>query len=189
MLPETRALISLMERFKPDRIVSVHAHERVKVEGDAPGVFVDPKGGIDPVTRKARNQAGAADDELTRQLAVRAAEYVPAALRNEAFAGNTFVRGSAKNAGSSKNAGSREDVGSPGNVHYASSEHGEGNSLGMYAPVATSARQAATTITVEVPKFVDKGALDQTTQAHADAIYEVILGGVIEKKEKKRKTK
>ncbi|WP_439677663.1 hypothetical protein [Embleya sp. MST-111070] len=45
----------------------------------------------------------------------------------------------------------------------------------MYAPVPTSARQGATTITVEVPEFPTKAALDQVTAAHAEAIDGIIL--------------
>ncbi|MFI1580245.1 hypothetical protein [Embleya sp. NPDC020630] len=169
MLPETRALLALLERFKPQRVVSVHAHGLTTKEGDAPGVFVDPRG-IDPRTQAVTDKAaGEADDRLTARLAGRAAEKVPEDLRAAAFAGNTFRKTSAPDAGSPT------DVGTPGNVRYASSAHGEGNSLGMYAPVPTSARQGATTITVEVPEFPTKAALDQVTAAHAEAIDEIIL--------------
>lgn len=87
MLPETRALLSLMERFNPQRIVSVHAHRLTKGVGDAPGVFVDPRG-IDPRTGAVKDSAAVtADDALTTELMSRAVAYVPTSLRAGSFAG------------------------------------------------------------------------------------------------------
>src|SRR4029453_6897469 len=63
MLPETRILLSLIERFQPERLASIHDHSlkqdchpcvggaASKCGGEGPGIFVDPRG-IDPVTNK-----------------------------------------------------------------------------------------------------------------------------------------
>ncbi|MFD9892302.1 DUF4157 domain-containing protein [Amycolatopsis sp. NPDC059027] len=157
LLPETRALIKLMERFKPTRIVSVHSHSLTSKIGDAPGVFVDPRG-TDPNTGKLTDpKAAAADDALTQELLAKTRSHARDA-RPSAFAGN---------------APRRTEI-AP-NVHYSSSEHAEGNSLGMYGPVATAERPAATTITVELPKLTDKAELDKLVDAHVAGLDEVIL--------------
>jgi hypothetical protein len=167
MLPETRALTHLLETFKPTRIVSVHAHGTGKKVGDAPGVFVDPRGtnprtgALDDPDPKAAAAAQAEDLDLTSRL-LSAAQWrvTRRGGRREAFTGNAPHPGST----------------SP-NLVYATSAHAEGNSLGMYGPVATSARPAATTITVEVPALKPKARkdLDEVVTAHAQAIDEVIL--------------
>lgn len=158
MLPETRVLLALLERFKPERIVSVHAHGLGTTVGDAPGVFVDPRG-TDPRTGAATDPAAnAADQALTQSLLAHSSAATPAAQRGAAFAGNAPRAGS-----------------TTPNVLYTSSVHGEGNSLGMYGPVATAARPAATTITVEVPEFGSTAQLDPVVDAHTAAIDDVIL--------------
>jgi hypothetical protein len=60
MLPETRFLLQLIERFQPERLAAIHAHSRMSLchpckdtkeracGGEGPGIFVDPRG-IDPV--------------------------------------------------------------------------------------------------------------------------------------------
>src|SRR5207245_11760729 len=103
------------ERFHPQRIVSVHAHSIGSVLGDAPGVFVDPRG-INPRTGRpddpnptAATAAAAADDALTQSLfskardLVNASRGVSAVDRSRAFAGHV----SAGTTG-------------PANVHYPS---------------------------------------------------------------------
>jgi hypothetical protein len=159
MLPETRALIALLERFQPTRIVSVHSHGPSQKVGDAPGVFVDPRG-IDPSTGKVTAPAAvAADDGLTQKLLARAQLLTPEGIRAKAFAGNAPKKGT-------------KDP----NVRYATTAHQEGNSLGMYGPVATPARPAATTITIEVAQGMPVGNnLDALIDAYRDAIDEVIL--------------
>lgn len=59
MIPETRILIGLIERFQPERIASVHAHSLKNIVGDAPGIFVDPRG-VDPRTGTVPSPAQAA---------------------------------------------------------------------------------------------------------------------------------
>ncbi len=43
MLAENRMLVHLIERFQPERLVSVHQHHLGSRRGDSPGVFVDPR--------------------------------------------------------------------------------------------------------------------------------------------------
>jgi len=55
---ENRILISLVERFQPQRVASIHAHSSKNVQGDAPGVYVDPR--TDAAGKKA--DIGIAED-------------------------------------------------------------------------------------------------------------------------------
>lgn len=158
MLPETRALIALLERFKPTRIVSVHSHGGGG-RGNAPGVFVDQRG-TDPTSGAVTDAAaGTADLALTRKLFDRASAGTPKGISGAAFAGNVPAKGS-----------------TDPTLVYATTAHPEGNSLGMYGPVATRSRPAATTITVELPRMkAGSSDLDALIDAHRDAIDEVIL--------------
>jgi hypothetical protein len=155
MIPETRILIGLIERFQPERIASVHGHSLKRVVGDAPGIFVDPRG-IDPRTGAVTNAAQGAEDDRLATAMVRegrsrlAATPLPATTRGRApfdpFFGNAP-------AGSSSSS-----------VHYASTVHAEGSSLGTWAPVPVTgagARAGITTVTVEVPEY------DPTTAGRA----------------------
>jgi hypothetical protein len=121
-------------------------------------VFVDPRG-VDPRTGRVTDPAAmAADDALTASLLAQSRANTPGALQAQAFAGNAPRRGT-----------------TGPNVRYTSSAHGEGNSLGMYGPVASSARPAATTITVEVPALSSTAQSDPVVNAHVGAIDEIIL--------------
>src|SRR5262249_4138649 len=79
MLPETRILISLIERFQPERLASIHDHSLkqnchpcvggkvTKCGGEGPGIFVDPRG-IDAASNKiTKPDEVNADDLLARQ--------------------------------------------------------------------------------------------------------------------------
>jgi hypothetical protein len=68
MLPENVMLAALIEHFKPSRIASVHAHRPKTDTGDAPGIYVDPRGGIDRTTDTAITKEGKADDKLARDM-------------------------------------------------------------------------------------------------------------------------
>jgi hypothetical protein len=147
MIPETRILIGLIERFQPERIASVHGHKLKGIIGDLPGIFVDPRG-LDPRTRTVTNAAQVAEDDRLATAMVRegrsrlAAAPLPATTSGNApfdpFAGNA-------------------PAGSPrSTVHYASTARAEGISLGDWAPVPVTgagARSGITTVTVEVPKY------------------------------------
>lgn len=61
-------------------------------------------------------------------------------------------------------------------MHYTSTAHGEGTSLGGWAPA-----QNITTVTVEVPQYnpLDPGEaakLDAAIDAHRDVLEQVFLG-------------
>jgi hypothetical protein len=43
LLPETQMLLTLIQKFRPSRIASVHSHRPSTKQGDAPGIFVDPR--------------------------------------------------------------------------------------------------------------------------------------------------
>jgi len=68
MLPENVMLAALIEHFKPSRIASVHAHQPSTQKGDAPGIYVDPRGGIDRTTDTALTAEGKADDKLAAAM-------------------------------------------------------------------------------------------------------------------------
>jgi hypothetical protein len=66
------------------------------------------------------------------------------------------------------------------NVHYSSSAHVPGVSLGMYGPVAVAgARRGAATVTVEVPQWDLSGKrddLEALIDVHAQTLPDVFLG-------------
>jgi uncharacterized protein DUF4157 len=64
LLPETKMLLSLIQKFRPSRIASVHAHRPSTTQGDAPGIFVDPRKD-DPKTPVNEEKA---DDALAKKM-------------------------------------------------------------------------------------------------------------------------
>lgn len=181
ILPENRVLIGLIERFKPERIASVHAHfldpgveakpaakGRPEVKGrdpgtgrpgNDPGVFVDP--------RKGTAAEVAEDDRLATDMLHHAQKRAPAALQggeHDPFMGNVGGKKHFKET-----------------VHYDPAAAGvEGTSLGDWAPVKTPTRGAITTITVEIPQYAGTGVSDvdakAVEEAQRDALLEIFLG-------------
>jgi hypothetical protein len=161
MLPENVMLVALIEHFKPSRIASVHAHSPSTKKGDAPGIYVDPRGGIDSKSDKARTAEGQADDKLVTDMLAHAK---PLGLKDNP--GGTVHYASAKTPA-------------------------QGTSLGDWAPVAVDEgkpgvrdqpgdRPAITTVTVEVenywPSSEDKsGKMKGLIEAHRSALQEVFL--------------
>lgn len=145
MLPETRILISLIERFEPERLASIHDHSLKQVchpclssaphkcGGEGPGIFVDPRG-IDPISLTITDATQLkADDDLAKRMTDMALKRMPCGTAFSAFAGNLARY--------------------PPTVRYFSQQKVEGNSLGDWAPVKAGSRPAITTLTVEVPKY------------------------------------
>jgi hypothetical protein len=145
MLPETRILMSLIERFQPERLASVHDHSLVsrchpcngkeaRCGGEGPGIFVDPRG-IDPASGKITNIAQVQeDDRLATRMVEEAMKRLP--CMNDAFRpfdGNRALF--------------------PMTIRYFSPQRVEGNSLGDWAPVPAGTRPGITTLTIEVPKY------------------------------------
>jgi hypothetical protein len=175
MLPETRILIRLLERFQPERLATVHDHRLkqachvctsgavTKCGGEGPGLFMDPRG-IDPVTNKITNQTELdADDKLARKMAEAALTRLPCnfALRGSSvfppFAGNQAFF--------------------PLTVRYFSKARVEGNSLGDWAPVPTVGRPGIATLTIEIPKY-DRAQLtaEQVVKdLHRDLLQQIFL--------------
>jgi hypothetical protein len=149
MLPETRALIALIERFSPERIASVHAHGisagDAKV-GDDPGIFVDP----------ATDDAAAGEQLGKRMLAEGKAHagQLPTG-RKDPFRGN---------------------VGD--SVTYdPNAPHARGYSLGSWAPAPTKTRKGISTVTVEVPQYGgDAAATQQVENLDRDILLNIFLG-------------
>lgn len=173
MLPETRILIALIERFQPERLATVHAHSLQSTIGDAPGIFVDPRG-IDPTTGAVANQAQVdEDDRLATAMVTEGTRRwrAPANVRKGGGAhrqrapSDPFVGNAAGTAA--------------GSVRYTSTAHSEGNSLGTWAPVPTRSRPGMATVTVEVPQWqgaANQPALAQIEELHRDLLCEIFLG-------------
>jgi hypothetical protein len=193
ILPENRVLIQLIERFKPERIASVHAHfldpgvkarpaveaqpakdgkpavkGRREVKGRDPGTGRpgnDPGVFVDP--RKGTAAQVAEDDRLATDMLHHAQKQAPGALQggeHDPFMGNVGGKQRFKET-----------------VHYDPAAAGtEGLSLGDWAPVATPTRGAITTITVEIPQYDGTGVKDvdakAVQEAHRDALLEIFLG-------------
>ncbi len=200
MLPETRALIALIEHFQPERIASVHAHSLKKTAGDAPGIFVDPRGmdprtglpadhridprtglltgpGIDPGTGLSTDPS-----RLPTGPACLVAEASQAA-EDDRLATAMVTRGRSKFTGVS---GTDDPfVGNAAGtarsrVRYASGAHAEGNSLGTWAPVPVAsgpgARAGITTMTIEVPQWKDDpAALKRIETLDAELLADIFL--------------
>jgi uncharacterized protein DUF4157 len=154
MLPETRTLISLIEHFHPERIASVHAHSLKSVPGDAPGIFVDPRG-IDPTTGVVTNAGQAAEDDRLATAMVRSGRtQLTSAPITGVRSPNPFVGNSPGTAQST--------------VRYATGAHAEGNSLGTWAPAPVTSgpgtRAGITTMTIEVPQWTDPSAATQLSR-------------------------
>jgi hypothetical protein len=170
MLPETRILIDLIERFQPERLASVHDHSFVQrchpcfgrdtlCGGEGPGIFVDPRG-INPVTRRITDLAKVqADDQLaTRMLTKALAKTGLGTFMTSLspFAGNQAL--------------------TPLTVRYFSQQRVEGNSLGDWAPVDTVAHRGITTVTIEVPKVgFAAGGRRKVIDLHSDLLQTVFL--------------
>lgn len=167
MIPETRALVLLIERFRPERIASVHAHSIGSSAagrlGDDPGVFVDPAMERRP---DGSLQERAGSRELGERMLTegqRRAAGLPAPVREgrrNPFLGN---------------------VG--GDVTYSqNAPHPRGYSLGDWAPVPTGTREGITTITVEVPQYGREqrpptaAQMQHVEELHRDLLAEIFLG-------------
>lgn len=177
MLAETRILIGLIERFQPERLATVHAHSLKTTIGDAPGIFVDPRG-IDPATGRVTNQAQVDEDDrlataMVREGTRRWSTRTGGVPGTSAQTGNPFVGNAPGTAGAS--------------VRYSSTATPEGNSLGTWAPVPTVAgtagarvsRPGITTITVEIPQWTagsQTRAQQEIQELHRDLLIEIFLG-------------
>jgi hypothetical protein len=173
MMPETRILITLLERFQPERMASVHAHSLKSTPGDAPGISVDPRG-MDPRTGQpipALASQTTEDEELASRMVTEGRSRLvttplpPRSGRGnrpafDPFTGNPVVGGGPM-------------------VHYTSTRHAEGTSLGGYAPVPVpGVRAGMTTLTIEVPKYRadSSAALNRVEDLHSDLLNEIFLG-------------
>jgi hypothetical protein len=173
MLPETRILISLIERFQPERLASVHDHTLEQhchsgfgrdtlYGGEGPGIFVDPRG-ISPETGKITDLAQVqADDQLARRMVEKALRELTGVARVTSpfppFAGNQAL--------------------TPLTSRYFSEQRVEGNSLGDWAPVpATGTRLGITTLTIELPRsgFVSSTAKNNLINLHRDLLKDIFL--------------
>jgi hypothetical protein len=178
MLPETRFLVQLIERFQPERLAAVHAHSRqsvchpcvegrqVNCGGEGPGIFVDPRG-MNPVSGKLTNRSQFNKDKLLAQRMLDEGlkrlnrTPLPTSPTGDPpfppFAGNQSC--------------------SRSTVLYFSGNRREGNSLGDWAPVPTPGRPGITTLTVEVPKYqsADAPAATRVIDLHRDLLADVFL--------------
>jgi hypothetical protein len=172
MIPETRMLIELIERFQPERIASIHAHSLKSTVGDAPGIFIDPRG-IDPRSGAVTNSGQAAEDDRLATAMVREG-------RSRLGTNPLPPRAGGKKAPFDPFKGNAP-AGTPAStVHYASTAHAEGNSLGTWAPVPVTgagARAGISTVTIEVPEYGknDAAALARVEELDAQLLAEIFL--------------
>jgi hypothetical protein len=183
MLPENRLLVHLIERFQPERLVSVHQHRVSGSRGNGAGVFVDPRrpatkrsadDGFDSKSDQALTPEGQQDDKLAvamRDSIQKGAEVNGLRKKDtDPLAGNDVPLPGAKRTNSPT-------------VHYKTEAHGEGNSLGDYAPVEVKEggawdRPAIGTITIEIPQY-DKTKKDQAADlAKLEAIEVATLQSI-----------
>lgn len=178
MLPETRFLVQLIERFQPERLAAIHAHSRERLchpcrdshdtecGGEGPGIFIDPRG-VDPVSHRVTNAAQFQKDQrLARQMVKEGLKRLnrhPLPLTRSGdvpfppFAGNMACRRTT--------------------VLYYSPRRTEGNSLGDWAPVPTRGRAGIAMVTVEVPKYrsSETRAAQRVINLHRDLLAEIFL--------------
>ena len=180
MLPETRFLLQLIERFRPERLAAVHAHSRVSVchpcedgqemncGGEGPGIFVDPRG-IDPLSGSIfRPGEWKADKLLTYRMVQKALRHLERTPLPTTASGDTPFPPFAGNQSCPRTT-----------MLYFSPRHSEGNSLGDWAPVPTSTRPGITTVTIELPKYrrEESRAAQRVIDLHRDVLADVFLGG------------
>lgn len=188
MLPETRILIRLIERFQPERLASIHTHSLKKecrpcnrrvtrCGGEGPGIFVDPRG-LDIQNDGVTNQRQVdVDDELARRMLIEGqsqfgAMNLPMIRLDPRDSRSRLVTPFDGN-----------EACDPSTVRYYSPQTVEGNSLGDWTPVPTDNRPGITTLTIEVPHYrrilnpgyglAPSNCTPETTRVCVDATREV----------------
>jgi hypothetical protein len=168
-------------------LVTVHQkHIEDKQRGNGAGVFVDPRRpagvlsgdlGFDPKADAALTPEGLADEKLTKAMLA----SVQTAAEKKNLRNTSLPDPLVGN-----------DVELPGEkaktptVHYKTSAHSEGNSLGDYAPVEVKEgkaddRPAIGTITVEIPQYdtsdkAQKDALTEMKKIEVTTLQDIFLG-------------
>ena len=159
MLDETRILLRIIESFKPQRLASLHAHSLSCIPGDAQGIFVDPRGGLDATTGKPLTAEGISDDAFTGKLLDQGFAF---------FAANPLPRDTRKSLVCNPFSGHFRHDGTRA-IHYSSVKRAAGTSLGDWAPATVNEtpdlggnRPGITTLTVEIPQYAKeaKSALE-----------------------------
>jgi hypothetical protein len=176
---ENKALLALIDRFKPTRIASVHATKSLANAG----IYADPrtKAPADPTKSPEGEALGFAPDA---HLAVRMAKAadaggaaVPGNRLSQATPNAIYPLDPAAAAAGSKQ--KRTSTDTSGKHHQA------GVSLGEYAATATPTRAAMTMVTVEIrtsrriedmPTEAERKKRAQEVAAHSAALKDVFLG-------------
>jgi hypothetical protein len=189
MLTEIRMLVGVIGCGKPVRAVSVHSHTCINDRGDAPGIFVDPRGGLDPSLDAPLSAEGRIDDDTTdAMLAAAVARFnalIAAAtkssakkalekLRNTSFSGNKLdLHATPPKA---------HKIGGE-TVHYSfGATKLRGTSFGMWGPAPINEngpedRPGMTTITLELPKCGGAGKMATLAPLWSAVLAEIFLGG------------
>ncbi|HEY3495290.1 MAG TPA: DUF4157 domain-containing protein [Polyangiaceae bacterium] len=176
IVPENRALLALIDRFKPTRIASLHAAKSYA------GVFADPRTTkpADPEKSPRGEALGFAPDEALALRMARTAQAGGANVKSNRL-GKTptavYPLDPAPVAAGKPQPRASEQK--PGVKHQA------GVSLGEYASTATPTRAAMTMITVEVAtarriQDMPEGKAQEQRRleiaAHSQALREIFLG-------------
>ena len=170
MLAENRILIQLIEREKPGRATSIHAHSVPGRRGDGPGIFVDPRGDFDPCTDQSTTPLGKSDDQLTVTLIDAARAKLTLPLKNNSQQTLPHpLHGNLADHFTNKVPSAPSLT-----VHYTSTSHPAGTSFGMWAPSV-----GLTTVTMELPQYPNAGkALDALSAVYTQVLIEKFLGGL-----------
>jgi hypothetical protein len=166
MPPETRVLVQLIERFRPSRIASVHAHSigtGGARPGNDPGIFVDPAIRRDASgnLRTDTDRFDPTGDSLARRM-IASGRLKLGALPREVRTGRASPF--------------RGNTGSTPTRYATSVATQEGYSLGDWAP-----SHGIQTITVEIPQYgrlgsaVPAAARTAVEELHRDILLEEFL--------------
>jgi hypothetical protein len=181
LLPETRLLLALIERFRPHRLATLHSHSVKPARGDSCGIFVDPRGGVDPKSDGASSPEGNDDDELTRDMLCAFEQIlsdVGLVTVEDPLRGNRIIADKAR---------ALETELRKATVHYSlAAPKAEGNSLGVWAPPAIAEtvagvavprgnRGGITTVTVEFPHGESDQAIQTLLRIHVEVLLSIFL--------------
>jgi hypothetical protein len=178
ILAENRILMALVERFRPQRVASIHAHSLKDVQGDAPGIFVDPQAG----------PQGAKDVDAAKDAARAVAAGAPAAAASKDPGKNPLIGNYAQPGPAG--GGPLRAANDPNVLYSPSAKHDPGVSAGGWFPSASSTppasagaarttRDPVSIYTVEVPEWrsgADAKALPAVEELEAKALEEILLG-------------
>jgi hypothetical protein len=172
--------MALVERFQPERVASIHAHSLKGVQGDAPGIFEDPR--KDPAV--ATKDISVAQD-IARSVAggLPASTVASSDPRVNPLIGN-YAKFTTSELPKHKDVQSMRAASDPNVLYDPKAPHSAGISTGGWFPrtsetTAGAKRNPVAIYTIEVPEWRSaktKSALPKVEQLEAKALQEILLG-------------